>query len=1264
MRILAIRGANLASIAREFAIDLAAEPLAGTGLFAITGETGAGKSTILDALCLALYNELPRTADAPGETVPDPSGTGIGVSDPRNILRRGAGSGFAQVDFIGQDNGRYRATWQVRRAREKADSALQNVAWKLESLDDQGVLAASITQTREAIQKKTGFTFEQFRRTVLLAQGDFDAFLLARENERADLLEKITGTEIYTRISRGVYQTTQGLDAVVQQLRQQLTAIGVLSAEDREERESRRRDLLRQAREKVKERETSAQILVRAQRIATAESDLAAAGAALAQAREQQDQAAAQKADLAAYQLVAPLRQALADRDQSRQRALAAREALDRLQEARDRAGSTENAARSVKDGAQAAHEKAEEVFREHGPIWTLAEQLDAQLGQAGAELNTVAAALAGAKAAETAAADALSALDGRIAENRDAATRLQEDLDGRQDQLPLAERLDDARALLDERAERAAARDGAARLKQTATQAATELADLITRLRDGITTLQDRRDQSIALQDEHRRQLAEIDEPAVRRRVTELQALVNLLPAATVATTATLEAAADKAGCDAEWAAATEQAGPAASALSEATAARNQAQMAFDDCARLAGLAEAADSAAALAMRAALADGLPCPVCGSADHPSRNQPDAFHSLVEDIRSRRSAAETALSAASNRVRTAETADANARARLSAAAKSAGQADLALAKAVQAYGSNADRLRQGCAAAGITARLPLKADENCSAALGELTQNLTELIKAQDRLLAAAADHRRQADEAAQAAGGSIAEITAAQARSADLTEQRQQKDLERTEQATIESQAANRLTALDTALAPFLRAAGLSPEQLDRDADGLRRRFEALAAEIKALTGRAATLAAEAQDLQTRFAGTAAARDAAGRDAADKARQHGSRENAVRDLAATRAGLLDGEDTAAHRSRHNQARLDAQAAHHTALAEWQAADAALQAAQSQCRLASDGLNGEQRAAEQAQTAFAAACTKIGQAQDPVEQRLAADPAAIESLRDMLERLRTAVITAEAAAATCRSALAQARDGFDPATDLTLTGQRLAELDSEFADLQQAAGGLQSTLAEDDRKRGQATDITGRIAAEQAVLSVWQEVNGAIGSADGASFRRFVQGITLESLVVLANDHLAAFNPRYRLQRGAGGLTLLVVDRDMGDVLRATRSLSGGERFLASLALALALSGLEGRDSFVDTLFIDEGFGALDAETLDLAVDALETLQGRGRKVGVVTHVAAMIDRIAVQVRVEKRGGGRSEVFLRDGDQLRPAMKTVADSARS
>jgi exonuclease SbcC len=108
---------------------------------------------------------------------------------------------------------------------------------------------------------------------------------------------------------------------------------------------------------------------------------------------------------------------------------------------------------------------------------------------------------------------------------------------------------------------------------------------------------------------------------------------------------------------------------------------------------------------------------------------------------------------------------------------------------------------------------------------------------------------------------------------------------------------------------------------------------------------------------------------------------------------------------------------------------------------------------------------------------------------------------------------------------------------------------------------------------------------------------------------------------------------------------------MGEEHRSVRSLSGGERFLVSLSLALSLSGLEGHDFTVDTLFIDEGFGSLDADTLEMAITALETLHGRGRKVGVITHVAGMIENIPVQVKVEKLGAGSSVVRLQSAGSI-------------
>jgi exonuclease SbcC len=205
MQVLTIRGCNLASLAGEFEIDLTAEPLAGAGLFAITGDTGSGKSTLLDALCLALYGTFPRLRDAGREDVPDSSGQTVSVSDPANILRRGTGRGWAEVDFVANDAVSYRARWEVYRARDRFNGNLQKAQRTLVRIDDGSVVANSVRTVDAEIPRLTGLTFDQFRRTVLLAQGDFDAFLMADNAERGDLLEKITGTEIYAEISRRVY---------------------------------------------------------------------------------------------------------------------------------------------------------------------------------------------------------------------------------------------------------------------------------------------------------------------------------------------------------------------------------------------------------------------------------------------------------------------------------------------------------------------------------------------------------------------------------------------------------------------------------------------------------------------------------------------------------------------------------------------------------------------------------------------------------------------------------------------------------------------------------------------------------------------------------------------------------------------------------------------------------------------------------------------------------------------------------------------------
>ena len=195
-------------------------------------------------------------------------------------------------------------------------------------------------------------------------------------------------------------------------------------------------------------------------------------------------------------------------------------------------------------------------------------------------------------------------------------------------------------------------------------------------------------------------------------------------------------------------------------------------------------------------------------------------------------------------------------------------------------------------------------------------------------------------------------------------------------------------------------------------------------------------------------------------------------------------------------------------------------------------------------------------------------------------------------------------------------------------------------------GVRTQLADDQRRRQGQQALFERIAAQASDSELWQHLDGLIGSAKGDKYRRFAQGLTLDHLLHLANLHLSRLHGRYLLRRKPEGeLELDIVDSWQGDT-RATRARSGGEAFLVSLALALALSDLVSHKTSIDSLFLDEGFGTLDADTLEIALDALDRLNDSGKMIGIISHVEALKERIAVQVRVEKGGGvGHSRLVV-------------------
>lgn len=200
--------------------------------------------------------------------------------------------------------------------------------------------------------------------------------------------------------------------------------------------------------------------------------------------------------------------------------------------------------------------------------------------------------------------------------------------------------------------------------------------------------------------------------------------------------------------------------------------------------------------------------------------------------------------------------------------------------------------------------------------------------------------------------------------------------------------------------------------------------------------------------------------------------------------------------------------------------------------------------------------------------------------------------------------------------------------------------------QKASGMWEERLRSDNDARRRREEGGAALKAAEAEAQRWDRLRGLIGSADGSKFARFAQALTLRHLIGLANHHLQRLAPRYRLIAAPGDeLDLRIVDLYQAGVDRPMESLSGGESFLASLALALGLSELASRHHPIDSLFIDEGFGSLDAETLEVALSALENLRAQGKNIGLISHVELLKERLTTQVRVLRSPGGTSRIEI-------------------
>jgi len=1212
MKILAIRLKNLASLAGPFEIDFTAEPLASAGLFAITGPTGAGKSTLLDALCLALFGAVPRLGDTGQAKMPD-ADTDISIGDPRTLIRRGTGGGYAEVDFVGVSGRRYRARWEANRARDKASGKLQNSRQSLIDLDSEQLLASQKTEYKTQLELALGLNFEQFTRAVLLAQSEFSAFLKANDNERSELLEKLTDTALYTQLGRRAFDKAKDAKDAHKQLQDQATGVVPLAAEARAELDQQLAD----AQQQLKTRQAQLKQLelqhTWLKELREWQERQLSAAQQLQQAQQHWDSQGRQRQDLGRLDQLAPqrhhfLRQAELDtlltplaaqiqqhidqqaalhvrQEQSQQQQVAAHTALaDALKNQTDAAPLLRQAVEEQNTLAHLTRELAKRTEEKQ------------QLANACTEGQAL---LDGLQDKQAQVAERLQRLATEL-EHSAALAPLSEAWNAYRDRLQqlmqVGNRLNKGQAELPQLEQRANAaavqftqqREALELLYQEAGAEPHAVAEQI-QLLAGL--LQDNRKQQRAFEDLAR--LWDSQQQLDQQAATLTQKLADAAQRREQLNQAGLQTKAEL----------------------------SVAEQALSVTKQLLERQRLARSASVEELRGQLQDDQPCPVCGSHEHPF-HQPEALlQSLGRHDENEEATAQKAVDSLKEKLTELRGEVGGLIAEQKEFLRQ--QEQLAtqqqgLALSLQAHSLSASLFNQD-----VAQRSTWLVQQ-----LAQLTQSISQDEQRQSALL-----------NLQQNAGRLQQQLQAAQ----DASQQARQLLLDQ------QRELANDRERLDAELNAF---AGLLPadtlEGLRNDPATTFMRLDQQVSQRLEQLGHQRDELAEQQERQ---------------QAIEKQQTHQQHRQQqldalnlqVNELAAQQqviqeklSALLGEHPSAEHWQQQleqsveqsRQAENDAnQQLHsvHTALVQVAADLKALQERQ-------QALQAEQHNLATRVSEWRALHPELDD--DGLTRLLAFDEAQVAQLRQQLHNSEKAVEQAKVLLQEREQRLAEHQALHNGNLDSAQLDSNLAMLNQQLADGEKHCAELRARQSEDQRRQDANQALTEQITKAYEEWQRWARLNALIGSATGDTFRKIAQAYNLDLLVHHANVQLRQLVRRYRLKRGGSMLGLLVMDTEMGDELRSVHSLSGGETFLVSLALALGLASMASSTLKIESLFIDEGFGSLDPESLQLAMDALDGLQAQGRKVAVISHVQEMHERIPVQIQVKRQGNGLSTLEVK------------------
>jgi len=1189
MRILEIRFKNLNSLTGEWFIDFTHPAFIADGIFAITGPTGAGKTTILDAVCLALYGCTPRLNRV--------------TRGGNEIMSRQTGECFAETLFE-TPAGRYRCHWRQHRARRRPSGELQPPSHEVADADSGKVLQSKLRDTADFIEAATGMDFERFTRSMLLAQGGFAAFLQAPPDGRAPILEQITGTGIYSRISMKVHQLRADEHKKLGIMTAELEGLQLLSDDERRE--------LAQALEAGKQSEAALALEIDGFKKAVAWlEDLRELEKRLATMEgRQRDFEQRKKAFQPLRVRLERARQARElEADAARTDALEAEQkkemaALDAAQRELPKLESALARAVKLEKSASQELEQKRQYQQAQAAVIRKVREMDVRIENRHSRVEAVEASIRKAEKKGQVFRRRLSKLETSVKERRAAIAEIARYLEQHAADASLVENMAAIERLFGALKEKSAALTDARRALK---QALAEIDAVGSRLKGEETVFHRCREQL----EQDREAFLQADRLIVRllagrqpsdwhrelERLRDrkhlLQKLGEILQRRKQASRAIADADARLGQLRSETAALPEK---IRRKQAEEGALKREVQHLETEVTLLGRIRDLEEE------RRRLEDGQPCPLCGATEHPwaAGNTPvsDSSRTALEAARRAQTQATEAVTAL--RVKQAGTAK-----------------DL----------RQAEERRQ-------TLRTDLAADER-----------QCREIRASLELHEDAAEQPEAVDSERESINRRMAAVSETLRKVEDETGRREmlRKSLEAAEKALTDAQKAlqDARHRQDTTRREHRR--------LEGECASLKKQVEALLQEAaETLRGydagdvsleRLDSLSGLLRERRNRW------------QQKRRDRQAGEKDLATLEKDAEKQQALMDSMAAELRSRHEERRLlyrklEDQVGERRQLYGGRNPD------QEERRLA-EGVQAAEKAHEAGRRACAALVQKTGRVKEKIRlletatrDRAAELTAARQILLEKLQRsgfkdeadFREACLPAR----ELKKLSAQEKDLQREETELlarltdtkaTLKARRaeriteasLAELAAKLAgaetahrEVQQKIGAIGERLAQDRQQRKRRREYLKQLEKQKKECVRWDALHGLIGSADGKKYRNFAQGLTFEIMIAHANRQLAGMTDRYLLIRDkAQPLELDVIDNYQAGEIRSTKNLSGGESFIVSLALALGLSQMASRNVRVDSLFLDEGFGTLDQDALETALETLAGLQQAGKLIGVI-----------------------------------------------